>query len=574
MTTVLIRRYFIACLILMAWGTLPLLAQSARVQVIHNAPYTEIDTVDIYINGVLQLDDFTFRSATPFGHWAAEVNLAVDITAPDAADHTNPIATDTLRLEANQSYIIIAAGDPLERDGQPGFDLFTYDQALEAPTIAGTVQVLSFHGAPDISRYEVVLRGGGAVEGALDFGDFGNGYDDGGSGSRWDIDLQTPDEMLLLPMVWDVREVSNQVSVNMASGFKDPEQAPAPDAPRLEVVSVWADGSTTIAPQNVANVQFIHNMPLAEVDTIDVYRDGMLWMDNVPFRSASAFTEWVSGVKELPSYRIDITAADNSEPLYSKTLSIHYDITHILALMSHPFAQTGSADMNLYIYARIQSQGLPGDDEVLVVHGSPQGGEVDVKMKMTGTESEAIMAENLSYGGFAPYKLADGLPDSIFVRHAGEARNLAVFELDANMMASASAMMLSGYLEQGGDFQLAMVPVAGGALVEAETVSGVATAPIDEQPAAFVLHGNYPNPFNPTTTLHFDLPTTAEVQGAVYDVLGRQVLSIPSRVVTAGYARTVRLDATSLASGLYVYRLSATMAHQTLTATGSLLLSK
>ena len=46
----------------------------------------------------------------------------------------------------------------------------------------------------------------------------------------------------------------------------------------------------------------------------------------------------------------------------------------------------------------------------------------------------------------------------------------------------------------------------------------------EEIPAAFALHGNYPNPFNPSTNIVFDLPETADVTLEVFDLLGREGL--------------------------------------------------
>jgi hypothetical protein len=80
-----------------------------------------------------------------------------------------------------------------------------------------------------------------------------------------------------------------------------------------------------------------------------------------------------------------------------------------------------------------------------------------------------------------------------------------------------------------------------------------------ELPSAFTLQGNYPNPFNPTTTVTFDLPERAEVRLEIYDVLGRRVLAVPQRSFSAGANLTVEIDASSLASGMYIYRLTAAM---------------
>lgn len=77
-----------------------------------------------------------------------------------------------------------------------------------------------------------------------------------------------------------------------------------------------------------------------------------------------------------------------------------------------------------------------------------------------------------------------------------------------------------------------------------------------ELPTEFVLHGNYPNPFNPTTSIRFDLPERSEVQLVVFDVLGRQVTTVVDKTMVAG-RHAVTWEAPLLPSGVYLYRLEA-----------------
>ena len=75
-------------------------------------------------------------------------------------------------------------------------------------------------------------------------------------------------------------------------------------------------------------------------------------------------------------------------------------------------------------------------------------------------------------------------------------------------------------------------------------------------PTSYALHANYPNPFNPTTTIQIDLPETAHVRLVVYDVLGHIVLRLEDGSVPAGRHRYL-VDASTLPSGIYWYRLGA-----------------
>jgi hypothetical protein len=75
-------------------------------------------------------------------------------------------------------------------------------------------------------------------------------------------------------------------------------------------------------------------------------------------------------------------------------------------------------------------------------------------------------------------------------------------------------------------------------------------------PTAFRLAQNYPNPFNPATTIKYDLPVASHVVLRVYDLLGRDVITLVNGVVDAGYHEVV-INTSNLASGVYLYRMEA-----------------
>ena len=77
-------------------------------------------------------------------------------------------------------------------------------------------------------------------------------------------------------------------------------------------------------------------------------------------------------------------------------------------------------------------------------------------------------------------------------------------------------------------------------------------------PEVFALFPNYPNPFNPETVIHFDLPRTAVVNIQVYDVLGRPVARVMTNQELRPRTYRVRFNAGNLASGTYLYRLTVT----------------
>ena len=75
-------------------------------------------------------------------------------------------------------------------------------------------------------------------------------------------------------------------------------------------------------------------------------------------------------------------------------------------------------------------------------------------------------------------------------------------------------------------------------------------------PDGFKLSQNYPNPFNPTTTINYTIPKASNVRIEVFNILGQSVQLLENSFKTAGSYSTT-FDAKSLASGIYLYRLTA-----------------
>lgn len=92
-------------------------------------------------------------------------------------------------------------------------------------------------------------------------------------------------------------------------------------------------------------------------------------------------------------------------------------------------------------------------------------------------------------------------------------------------------------------------------------LSGQGKEPTDatsdpDLPGELALHQNYPNPFNPSTVITYRVPWESRVQLTIYDVTGRRVSRLVDEMQTPGNYRVV-WDASEMASGIYLYRLSA-----------------
>jgi flagellar hook assembly protein FlgD len=74
-------------------------------------------------------------------------------------------------------------------------------------------------------------------------------------------------------------------------------------------------------------------------------------------------------------------------------------------------------------------------------------------------------------------------------------------------------------------------------------------------PEVYALEQNYPNPFNPATTIEFSIPEDVEnVKLTIYDALGQKVAELVNGKLEAG-RYNYQWDASSVASGLYIYQL-------------------
>ena len=73
---------------------------------------------------------------------------------------------------------------------------------------------------------------------------------------------------------------------------------------------------------------------------------------------------------------------------------------------------------------------------------------------------------------------------------------------------------------------------------------------------SYQLHQNYPNPFNPITTIRYRIRTKSLVHLSIYDIAGREVKTLVHENQNVG-EHSVTLNASDLASGVYIYRLKA-----------------
>lgn len=153
------------------WAALPsggdlveLPTSTAQIQVIHNSADLAASEVDVYVGGDLVLDDFAFRTTTPFLEAPAGVELEVAIAPSNSDTVADAIATFNYTLASGEKYVLIANGIVSQSGYSPAtaFDIYVYAMGQTEAGTSGNTDVLVFHGATDAPTVSVYETGVGA----------------------------------------------------------------------------------------------------------------------------------------------------------------------------------------------------------------------------------------------------------------------------------------------------------------------------------------------------------------------------------------------------------------------------
>ena len=314
-----------------------------------------------------------------------------------------------------------------------------------------------------------------------------------------------------------------------------------------------------------AKVQYIQNVANTPVD---LYMNGNRVGNDWAFQSATQFANVVGG-----EHTLDVVAAgdaDNTNPLATLTQRFVHEGAYNVILHGD------GSEVSIKVVEDVRLGAMAEDMvEFYVVHGARELGEVDIRIinPIDNTEVLDLLANNISWDDVGAYiSLAPG-GYNFEVTTANNDRQIDVFRLELQQFrqqafvlnlsgsgkSSAEGVSMLGVEQDGGTFFPSVITAA-----ETE----------EELPTEFALKGNYPNPFNPSTNIQIDLPEKAQVTIQIIDMLGRHVMTVPAREIEAGAKRAVEINAASLASGAYLYRVIATSASGTNIDSGRMMLIK
>ncbi|HPG33803.1 MAG TPA: DUF4397 domain-containing protein [Lentimicrobium sp.] len=536
----------------------------ARVQVIHNSADVAAAQVDVWLNDQLLLDNFAFRTASPFIDAPAGVDFDVVIQPANSTDTTNALARFTYNLMDGETYILVANGIVVPAGYNPAtpFDIYVYAMGREAASNAANTDVLAFHGSTDAPVVDVVETGVGAgtIIDNFTYGDFA-GY----------LELPTNDYVLAVRDETGTATVvsyaaplatlglQGQALTVVASGFLNP--AANNNGPAFGLfVALPSGGELVELPvyTPTARVQVIHNSADAAASQVDVWLNDQLLLDNFAFRTASPFIDAPAGV-DFDVVIQPANSTDTTNALARFTYNLMDGETYILVAngIVVPAGYNPATPFDIYVYAMgREAASNAGNTDILVFHGSTDAPVVDVVETYAGA---GTVVDNLAYGQFAGYLELPSENYQLDIRGESGTETVATFNAplaDLGLEGVAMTVIASGFLSpennnNGAAFGLYAVLPAGGPFVSLGNTTGIEENSFNQESLTV-----YPNPVKDQVYTEFSLRNSAQVSYQLVSSTGKIVKNNDLGMLNENQHK-INIDVTNLPSGLYIMILNA-----------------
>lgn len=538
---------------------LPVYAPMARLQVIHNSADTLIDVVDIWLNQELILDNFTFRTASPFIDAPANEQITISIKGPDSQDPFNPLYFHNYNLTEGDTYVLVADGIISDSGYEPAkpFDLAVYSPAREEAAVNGRTDILVHHGSTDAPLVDVIEIGLGAgqIVNDLEYAHFSSYLELPTIDYILEVrDATTSDLLGTYRAPLETLGLLDKAVTLVASGFVDPA-VNSNGAPFGLWIAVPEGGPMIELPIYVpsARVQFIHNSGDALVSVVDVWQDETRLIDNFSFRSATAFLYLPSAT----AITLSVTASDAqtpASPLWSQSYTLTTDERYIM-IVNGILSSSGydpSQPFSLVQYAgAVEDAPVPTGTNVLVFHGTTDAPASD--LVITGGTT---VADNLAYGGFDGYTELTTSNYSMDLTNEDGTNlmgNFLVPLADLGQGGQALTILASGFISPGNNSN---GPVMGLLAVETDGTATFLsnTVGIDESIPGLSSLNIYPNPATDLITISFNLKEKSNVSIEILDIAGKAVKSSELGLKDKG-SYNEKIDVDDLTSGMYLLNI-------------------
>ncbi len=247
--------------------------ETARLQMIHNAADPAARIVDVYLNDNLLVNDFGFRSATPFIDAPAGKAIDIGIAPGNSSSVADIIANFHVTLEVGQTYVAVASGVLNSDDftGNPDgrntrFDLFFQKGVREMGSMNQNIDLIAFHGATDGPTVDIAANDVTPLFDNIAYSDMTSYVSLPANFYTMDVSYGDDNTNVLMSCDVDLSRLGGQAGVILASGFINPEENNS--GPKFTVMAVLASGSvvefqesvTTSVGENGASVPTVFQL--------------------------------------------------------------------------------------------------------------------------------------------------------------------------------------------------------------------------------------------------------------------------------------------------------------------------
>jgi hypothetical protein len=554
-------------LILMITGVTNLFAQTARLQVIHNAADPGAVSVDIYLNGILLLDNFGFRDATPYIDAPAGTPINIGVAGPNSTSAADTIKNFTVTLTENETYVAIANGvlTPNSFAANPDgrstdFTLFINAMARESAA-SSDVDFFVVHGSTDAPTVDVLARRVATLVDNAAYGDITDYITVPPASYILDVTPGNDNSTIVASFDADLSGLGGGAAVVFVSGFLDPSANQNGEA--FGIFAALPTGDVVAFPQvQLARLQVIHNAADVNAASVDIYLNGALLLDNFAFREATPFIDAPAGV-ELNIGVAGPNSASVADTIKNFKATLENGNTYVaiangvLAPGSYAANPDGrSTAFTLFIKAMARDTGTDNEVDFFVLHGATDAPTVDVIARGVAT-----LVDDASYSDITNYISVPAAAYTLDLTLSDGTSLVQSYIADLSTLSGGSAVVFaSGFLtpsanQNGESFGLYFALADGtvgqfqAGVTSVQEISSIT-------PINYNLSQNYPNPFNPSTTINFTISDNEFVTLKIFNILGSEVATLVNQSLVPGSYK-YNFDAQNLASGVYLYELKA-----------------
>jgi len=535
-------------------------AQTAKLQVIHNAADPAAASVDIYVGQDKALDDFAFRTASPFVDLPAGVPLAISVAPSSSMSAADAIATFTVTLDANGTYLAVANGvlKASSFAANPGgaaigFNVFPIGNARQKGDSAASVDIKVFHGVTDVGQVDI-YAGSSKLLSNVGYGESSNYLTV--PAASYVIGVAPAGAQPIARFTADVSKLGGQAITVLASGFLNPAANAGGSA--FGLFAVTAAGGPFIAlpaapAVEKARVRIVHNAADPAAAKVDVYVDGAVAVDDFAFRSSTPVLEldpdktYVIGVAPSTSMSVADTIKSFSVALPAGNYVVFANGTIQKGFAANP----SGSDIGFTIYPITNVRTAASNEnniDFAVFHGVTDAPAVDVRVAGNNLVSA------LAYGKTSEYLSVPAADYVVDVAPAGGAV-LKSYNVPGTAIKGQSAIVFaSGFLDPAANLNgpaFGLYALIGTDVVQL-TEATTSVRDIPQLPEASIV----PNPASSDVMARFTMPADGSVSIRVVDISGTLVAETTMQNLARG-AHAVPVSVNTLSSGGYMMVIDA-----------------